>query len=150
MATTTKSAARELGACEFISKPVDVHDKPITANSRAGEWHCRGSVADRLYTALTRAKGGRGFMLRFHARRDLLRVLPLALISTLMPRVGISAAEAQADGRVRNEGSNDVPAELTHRMISINGIRMHVAERGEGPLVLLCHGWPDCWCSWRL
>ena len=52
------------------------------------------------------------FMIRFQARRDLLRVLPLALISTLMPRVGISAAETQADKRVRNEGSKDVPAEL--------------------------------------
>jgi pimeloyl-ACP methyl ester carboxylesterase len=26
---------------------------------------------------------------------------------------------------------------------------MHVAEAGEGPLVLLCHGFPECWYSWR-
>jgi len=26
---------------------------------------------------------------------------------------------------------------------------MHVAEAGEGPLVLLCHGWPELWYSWR-
>src|SRR5207245_1253383 len=26
---------------------------------------------------------------------------------------------------------------------------MHVAEHGAGPLVLLCHGWPESWYSWR-
>ena len=26
---------------------------------------------------------------------------------------------------------------------------MHVAEYGEGPLVLMCHGWPELWYSWR-
>jgi pimeloyl-ACP methyl ester carboxylesterase len=39
--------------------------------------------------------------------------------------------------------------QLNHRMIQVNGIRMHVAEQGEGPLVLLCHGFPETWYSWR-
>ncbi len=39
--------------------------------------------------------------------------------------------------------------EPTHRIIETNGIRMHVAEQGEGPLVLLCHGFPELWYSWR-
>src|SRR6266705_164941 len=39
--------------------------------------------------------------------------------------------------------------EVTHRMIEPNGIRLHVAEQGEGPLVILCHGFPECWYSWR-
>lgn len=39
--------------------------------------------------------------------------------------------------------------EVTHRMIETNGIRLHVAEQGEGPLVILCHGFPECWYSWR-
>jgi len=38
---------------------------------------------------------------------------------------------------------------LTHRTVEANGIRMHLAERGEGPLVLLCHGFPESWYSWR-
>jgi pimeloyl-ACP methyl ester carboxylesterase len=37
----------------------------------------------------------------------------------------------------------------THRCIETNGIRMHVAEQGAGPLVLLCHGFPELWYSWR-
>lgn len=39
--------------------------------------------------------------------------------------------------------------ELTHRFVQTNGIRMHFVEQGEGPLVVLCHGWPELWYSWR-
>jgi pimeloyl-ACP methyl ester carboxylesterase len=39
--------------------------------------------------------------------------------------------------------------EITHRFIETNGIRMHIAEAGIGPLVLLCHGFPESWYSWR-
>jgi len=38
---------------------------------------------------------------------------------------------------------------LTHRTVEANGIRMHLAEQGEGPFVLLCHGFPESWYSWR-
>ena len=33
--------------------------------------------------------------------------------------------------------------------LEVNGITMRVAERGSGPLVLFCHGWPESWYSWR-
>lgn len=35
------------------------------------------------------------------------------------------------------------------RMVNSNGIKMRIAEMGEGPLVLLLHGWPESWYSWR-
>lgn len=35
------------------------------------------------------------------------------------------------------------------RTISANGIELFVLEQGEGPLVLLCHGWPELSYSWR-
>lgn len=38
---------------------------------------------------------------------------------------------------------------LRHDFTFVNGIRMHYVELGEGPLVLLCHGWPESWYSWR-
>lgn len=38
---------------------------------------------------------------------------------------------------------------LQHRFVDTNGIRMHIAEQGEGPLVILCHGFPECWYVWR-
>jgi pimeloyl-ACP methyl ester carboxylesterase len=38
---------------------------------------------------------------------------------------------------------------VTHRYIDVNGTRLHVAEAGEGPPVLLLHGWPQHWWAWR-
>ena len=38
---------------------------------------------------------------------------------------------------------------IQHRTLSINGINLHVAEKGQGPLVLFIHGFPDLWFSWR-
>src|SRR5262249_43295034 len=40
-------------------------------------------------------------------------------------------------------------AEIKHRSARTNGITMHLAEQGEGPLVVLCHGFPEFWYSWR-
>jgi pimeloyl-ACP methyl ester carboxylesterase len=34
-------------------------------------------------------------------------------------------------------------------MIAANGIEMFITEQGAGPLVLLCHGWPELSDSWR-
>jgi pimeloyl-ACP methyl ester carboxylesterase len=36
-----------------------------------------------------------------------------------------------------------------HRAVSANGIRLHVVERGDGPLVVLLHGFPELWYAWR-
>jgi len=38
---------------------------------------------------------------------------------------------------------------IGHRTVATNGIQMHIAEAGSGPLVVLCHGWPESWYSWR-
>jgi pimeloyl-ACP methyl ester carboxylesterase len=39
--------------------------------------------------------------------------------------------------------------EIAHRAVEVNGIRIHFAEAGSGQLVLLCHGFPESWYSWR-
>ena len=39
--------------------------------------------------------------------------------------------------------------DISHRIVEANGIRIHVAERGAGPLVVFCHGFPETWYSWR-
>jgi pimeloyl-ACP methyl ester carboxylesterase len=39
--------------------------------------------------------------------------------------------------------------ETTNRIIDSNGIKMHIAEAGQGPLVILCHGFPELGYSWR-
>jgi pimeloyl-ACP methyl ester carboxylesterase len=38
---------------------------------------------------------------------------------------------------------------MNHHFVQTNGIRMHYAEAGTGPLVVLCHGFPESWYSWR-
>jgi pimeloyl-ACP methyl ester carboxylesterase len=38
---------------------------------------------------------------------------------------------------------------IAHRFVDTNGIRMHLAEAGSGPLVVLLHGFPESWYSWR-
>lgn len=35
------------------------------------------------------------------------------------------------------------------RLIESNGISMRIVEAGSGPLVILVHGWPESWYSWR-
>lgn len=40
-------------------------------------------------------------------------------------------------------------AGVTERRIATNGIELNIAEAGEGPLVLLLHGFPESWYSWR-
>ncbi len=41
------------------------------------------------------------------------------------------------------------PGPWTHRAVAANGSRFHVAEMGSGPLVLLLHGFPMFWWTWR-
>lgn len=38
---------------------------------------------------------------------------------------------------------------IDHRMIRANGIDIHLAESGRGTPVVLCHGFPETWYSWR-
>ncbi|KAK4405538.1 Epoxide hydrolase B [Sesamum angolense] len=38
---------------------------------------------------------------------------------------------------------------VEHKTLSLNGISMHVAEMGHGPIILFLHGFPQCWYSWR-
>jgi pimeloyl-ACP methyl ester carboxylesterase len=65
------------------------------------------------------------------------------LIAPLLPL--LLRPEALAD-TVKKE----VPmSEPTQRIIETNGIRLNIAEQGKGPLVLLCHGFPESWYSWR-
>ena len=41
------------------------------------------------------------------------------------------------------------PGAWRHRIEHVNGVRIHCVEAGEGPLVLLVHGFPESWYSYR-
>ena len=40
--------------------------------------------------------------------------------------------------------------QMRHGFLEANGVRFHYVEQGAGPLVLLLHGFPECWYSWRM
>jgi pimeloyl-ACP methyl ester carboxylesterase len=39
---------------------------------------------------------------------------------------------------------------MKHYNVEANGVTLHVAEMGEGPAVLFCHGFPAIWSSWKV
>lgn len=47
------------------------------------------------------------------------------------------------------ESTVHIAGPWSHRSVSANGTRFHVVESGDGPLVLLLHGFPEFWWSWR-
>jgi len=40
-------------------------------------------------------------------------------------------------------------AQISERQLKVNGIDMRITQQGSGPLVILCHGWPELAYSWR-
>jgi len=82
-------------------------------------------------------------------RRTVLR----GIAGSLTPPALIASTDAFANATrgvtLAAAESGSTQHELTHRSVSVNGLRLHIAESGQGPLVLLCHGFPECWYSWR-
>jgi pimeloyl-ACP methyl ester carboxylesterase len=68
------------------------------------------------------------------------RHLLIAPLLPLMLRLEALANTAEREGLM---------SEPTQRIVETNGIRLNIAEQGKGPLVLLCHGFPESWYSWR-
>jgi pimeloyl-ACP methyl ester carboxylesterase len=73
-------------------------------------------------------------------RRQLLAAAALPLLWRVAPASQAFAATPQGKEKM------NMP---TQRIIECNGIRINIAEQGEGPLVLLVHGFPESWFSWR-
>ena len=45
--------------------------------------------------------------------------------------------------------AQDVWDQVEHRYADSNGVKIHYAVLGEGPLVVMIHGFPDFWYTWR-
>ena len=76
-------------------------------------------------------------------RRQLLAAALAPLALRLAPdevSSNASAATSQRDEKMNTP---------KQRIIECNGIHINIAEQGEGPLVLLVHGFPESWFSWR-
>ena len=84
------------------------------------------------------------------SRRDMLcAAAALTVGAAFAEPLEAAAAEPSRAGPEPTSWVDSAMPEVTHRMIETNGIRLHVAEQGEGPLIILCHGFPECWYSWR-
>jgi epoxide hydrolase 4 len=57
---------------------------------------------------------------------------------------------AGAPAAVEDSMTAATGAHLTHRQAIVNGVRLHYVEAGHGSLVVLLHGFPEFWYSWRL
>jgi alpha-beta hydrolase superfamily lysophospholipase len=48
----------------------------------------------------------------------------------------------------QSKGTDDM-TDMPYRDVEANGLRMRIADRGTGPVVLLCHGFPETAYAWR-
>lgn len=44
---------------------------------------------------------------------------------------------------------NDIDKYVTHGYADNNGVKIHYASIGQGPLIVMIHGYPDFWYTWR-
>jgi pimeloyl-ACP methyl ester carboxylesterase len=98
------------------------------------------------------------FLLEVRMRMRLLA--PLAVVGLLLAgcsQTGDDGASAQLDSSPSSTATQETQGMsqslidgVSLRFIESNGIRMRIAEAGDsGPLILLAHGWPESWYSWR-
>jgi pimeloyl-ACP methyl ester carboxylesterase len=85
----------------------------------------------------------------FSRRRILSAVSAVAVSAVLVEPLKAATPEPGDAGRGPTSWVDPATPQVKHRMVATNGIRLHVAEQGEGPLIILCHGFPECWYSWR-
>ena len=74
-----------------------------------------------------------------------------AALAALLFTAGLmlGGQQSKAQDAIAAAAESPLPG-VSFRFIETNGIRMRVAVAGEsGPLVILVHGWPESWYSWR-
>ncbi|HEX2444951.1 MAG TPA: alpha/beta hydrolase [Vicinamibacterales bacterium] len=65
-------------------------------------------------------------------------VIHAALVLAVVLSTGPASAQA-----------TDMESRVTHGYADSGGVRIHYAELGKGPLVVMMHGFPDYWYTWR-
>ncbi|PKH06008.1 alpha/beta fold hydrolase [Moritella sp. Urea-trap-13] len=74
-----------------------------------------------------------------------LTILLIGLFTTSALAGNNSPAKA-LDRKITNP---DDPSQFNHQFAQVNGIKMHYVDEGEGPAIVLLHGFPLSWYSWR-
>ncbi len=73
---------------------------------------------------------------------------PVALVRYSPAMTGNGTAQPQESSLEQDAATPALPG-VSHRYVQAGSLRMHIAEAGQGPLVLLLHGFPESWYSWR-
>jgi pimeloyl-ACP methyl ester carboxylesterase len=62
---------------------------------------------------------------------------------------GIRLKSCDRLGRVMTLQATSVSPDDPGRMVQAGNLRVHYVERGHGPLVVMLHGFPECWWGWQ-
>jgi pimeloyl-ACP methyl ester carboxylesterase len=72
------------------------------------------------------------------------------VIKTIFCLAWISVAFGSATASFAKEaGSKDLWDRVEHHYADSNGVQIHYAALGKGPLIVMIHGFPDFWYTWR-
>jgi epoxide hydrolase 4 len=61
-----------------------------------------------------------------------------------------STRHSAPEGSASVLGAPSLPTDLREGYAEVGEVRLHYAEAGDGPLIVLLHGFPEFWFSWRL
>lgn len=79
-----------------------------------------------------------------------LQIIPIAAtisLSTLQST--LAQGQEPKDERGREASKIDVFDRVTHGFAENNGVKIHYVTLGKGPLIVMIHGFPDFWYTWR-
>lgn len=77
----------------------------------------------------------------------MIRAIAAAIAPVLMTAVVAGAALYASPGSTPGDGQSS--PSLAHQYADVNGVRLHYAQSGRGPLVLFLHGFPEFWYEWK-
>lgn len=81
------------------------------------------------------------FLPAFSVNKQIPQVQPSSFLPFLTTQKPQQKQEKDIGGSMEED--------IQHKIVNVNGINMHIAEKGQGPLILFIHGFPLLWYSWR-
>ena len=75
--------------------------------------------------------------------------MPSLQIQSALRRIAVSSLVAVALSLTANAKDSSMEPLVEHGYATNNGVRIHYAALGSGPLVVMIHGFPDYWYTWR-
>jgi pimeloyl-ACP methyl ester carboxylesterase len=78
----------------------------------------------------------------------------LVLVPVLSERLKAGSIETRVEGLAPSARVDAQPSDVFDRVthgyaVSEGGVKIHYASLGQGPLVVMIHGFPDFWYTWR-